>query len=495
MNAKYAFFKSRSPSSVLMASVFAAFAIIICAATVAPELNRPFSMGFPWREAQTALGVQAIYNNEGWAFYPALCPPWRLAYEFPAYQAMTAFFSKASGNSVIFSGRLVSAIMFVVSAAAVGMLVHLFSKNKVASLLAFGGVIINPYYLSWSTAFLLESTVLAFSMWGLYFSARKNLVVASIFLSAGMAVKATTAAPFLLIAALLIGLDFLKNHSPRRAIIAVMAIIVIPLGAGVAWTNEADSIKEASGYARLLSNRGAPMKKWAYGNLAQRVDAKTWSVIFQRIFATNGGWPFALCLILSLVLLPFNPLWRESAACLLGWGAPLVVFTNLYYVHEYYAIANNVLLLLFIALALTGAAQLRGWQKPLAIVTTIIILSAYTSKSFSVAPTAAPTKMSLALTGAGEWIKSNTPPDSVLIVTGAAWNPLLSFVSGRKTMMVPDWEELRQDEVTSAVAALPKEHVFFIDASPVGRGSKLARNAIATTGLTVSELTPPQPKK
>lgn len=446
-------------------------------------------MGFPWREAQTALGAQAIYNNEGWSFYPALCPPWRQAFEFPAYQAMTAVFAKATGSGIIFSGRFISVIMFIGSSVAAGLLVHLFSNNKAAGLLAFGGVIINPYYLTWADAFLIESTALAFSMWGLYFSAKKNHVFAAIFLSSAMAVKAPTAGAFLLIAAFFIGMEFLKTRSVRLAIIAVLASVVIPIGIGAAWTNEADSIKESSGYARLLSNREAKMQALAYGTWAQRTDFSTMEVIFRRAFVTNGGFPFILCLVISLVLLLFNPLWRESAACLLGWATPIVVFTNLYYVHvhEYYPMANNAFLLLFMALALTGAAQSSGWQKPVAVIAAIFILSVYAVKSFSIAPLPAATDASISTTSAGEWIKSNTPPDSVLITTGY-WNPLLSFVSGRRTLMVPDWEELRQDEVTEAVAALPREHVFFINTGPNERGARLAENAIIAAGLTVYEL-------
>lgn len=492
MSAISSTFKGKNQRPALLALGFAISTLIICIAVVAPTLDAPFLMTYAWREAQSAIGAQAIYDNAGWAFYPALCPPWQLAFEFPVYQAMTALFAKVFGCGIVFSGRTISAIMFGVSAAGIGMLVNLFAKNKTAAMLAFGGVIINPYYLSAASVFLIESTALALCVWGLYFSAKKSLTAASILLSVAMAVKATTAFPFLLIAILLIAMDFKRSRSIRTASIAVFASVAIPLAAGVAWTNKADSVKEASGYARVLSNKETAMKEWAYGTWKQKTDPATWKRILLWYFTCNGGWPFAICLIFALGLLPFNPLWREATASLLGWAAPLAVFTNLYYVHAYYAMANNALLLVCMALVLAGAFQAGGRRKSLALITTVLILSFYTSKSFSSHPPS-PTYNSMAITRLGEWVKSNTPSDSVIIVSGVEWNPLLSFVAERKTMMVPDWERIRQDEVTAAVSALPKEHVFFLNAAAKGVGSKLVENAISSTGIRASILEyPPQ---
>jgi len=480
---------NKDTKPLLLAVFFAAVVTTIYVAFVVPTLDDPFLMAYAWREAQSALGAQAIYNNVGWYFYPALCPPWQLAFEFPIYQAMTAWLAKLFSCDLIVSGRLISSLMTFISGLGFAMIVNVLSKNKVAAILAFCGFLINPYYLSWASAFLIESTALAFSIWGIYFSIQKKHVFAMLFLAAAMAIKATTAAPVLLVCAIFIALDFYKSRAFKFAIIGVLASVVAPLAIGVAWTNTADSIKSSSGYARTLSNKEPVMKEWAYGTWEQKTNPATWQKILTWSLVHNGGLPFVACLAVAFVLLPGNPLWREAAAALIGWLTPLIVFTNLYYVHAYYGLANNAFLLLFIAIVFVGAFQLGQWRKSAALLASVFMLSVYLTQSFTATPPAATTNSEY-ITRVGNFIKQNTPPESVVIVTGVEWNPLLSFVAERKTMMLPDWERIRQDEVTSAVRALPQENVFFLNLAPGRIGDQLAQTAIREAGANVSVLKP-----
>jgi hypothetical protein len=58
-----------------------------------------------------------------------------------------------------------------------------------------------------------------------------------------------------------------------------------------------------------------------------------------------------------------------------------------------------------------------------------------------------------------DYIKKNTPKDSVLMILGADYNPLVSYYSERRTLMIPDWEFLKEEQVMQALRNLKGEKI------------------------------------
>jgi len=126
---------------------------------------------YAFRQTQTAITVQQMLKGGPLLQYetPVLGPPWSIPLEFPLYQYIVYILVKLTGYSLEPAGRLVSLLFF-------GSLLFPFyfltkpyfadsSRGYIALLLLCS----SPQYLFWSRSFLIESTVLALSLWYLYF--------------------------------------------------------------------------------------------------------------------------------------------------------------------------------------------------------------------------------------------------------------------------------------------------------------------------------------
>ncbi len=162
--------------------------------------------------------------------------------------------------------------------------------------------------------------------------------------SVAMLVKPTTALFYLAPAVLVLPL--------RRRFVASAVLLVLPLALGIAWTVHADAIKAATPSTAFLTS--SALTTWNFGTMAQRLNAAAWSVVLQRWVFLAGG----LVLLPLLLRRPgrhWNPLvpWMLAAAVL-----PILVFFNLYVVHDYYLVAITPAVAALVGLA-AGARNRR----------------------------------------------------------------------------------------------------------------------------------------
>ena len=135
------------------------------------------------------------------------------------------------------------------------------------------------------------------------------------------------------------------------------------------------------------------------------------------------------------------------------------VFTNVHFVHDYYMNANGLFLLGAVGFALMGLLESKFTRAKLsgALYLSFILWSGISGVGVMYHPLQQmPNGEILQLT---DYIKKNTPNDSVLMILGADYNPLVSYYSERRTLMIPDWQFLKEEQVIQALRNLKGEKI------------------------------------
>src|SRR5262249_39084140 len=134
------------------------------------------------------------------------------------------------------------------------------------------------------------------------------------------------------------------------------ALVLMPLAAGVLWTQYADGLKEQNALARHLTSRA--LQEWNFGTWGQRGQAETWGCILGRTPAMAHASIF-LAVSGALALLARRYVGAVLSGALIYLALPLV-FTNLYFMHEYYSYASMVFLVGAVGLTAAGLAERGG---------------------------------------------------------------------------------------------------------------------------------------
>jgi hypothetical protein len=184
-------------------------------------------------------------------------------------------------------------------------------------------------------------------------------------------------------------------------------------------------------------------------------------------------------LLLGLVLAPglSRARWREIAACVAIFGSVLFLFPGLYTYHTYYYVANAVLLLMALGLALVALAESRV---PRSVVALAALLLAG-GQAWHYLDSYYPGQR--AATGGGDAltrsIETLTRPDDVVVVLGQDWNSMLPYYAKRRALMLRDDIAQQPARVEEALAALAGEKIgaLIITGRPDGREGLLERAA------------------
>jgi hypothetical protein len=221
-----------------------------------------------------------------------------------------------------------------------------------------------------------------------------------------------------------------------------LCALVVPVVLGAAWTTYTDAVKGANALGRQLTS--AVLREWNFGTLAQRLDPVTYlSVFWTRVASTNiGGW-LGIALIAGAIAAPTSPgLRRTVVICLALFVAPVLVFTNLHVVHDYYQ--TSCALFLIAALAIAVSEWVPSITGRTALVPGLMILlvsanlTAFVIGYGKVARTAIsiPGNRTLAI---ADVLRRSTPAGSAFVAFGLDWSSEVSYYAERKSFSVPEW--------------------------------------------------------
>lgn len=424
--------------------------------------------GQEFRQAQTALSALFIQRDGDFSLAyptPVLGQPWSLPMEFPLYQWLVVGVSNATGLPLIQAGRAVTAACFYLALAALWPLLGRLGLAPARRLVVMGLVLSCPLYLFYSRAFLIESLVLALSLWFLVaftrFIARPGwggfAVVASLGVLAGL-VKVTTFIVFLIPAGLwtwaamrAAGREGGLGAMARRGFWA-LGSITAPVLATALWTRFADSVKEQNVSARFLLSGN--LTDFNFGTAENRFSAETLQHHWNNLSHNLAG-PLLLATALLLALTVSRRWWRPMLLCLGVYLASLAMFPTLYAWHDYYASTNAVLLLTAAGLAVAGSFDLRVRWLPWVLLAVLHASQLLTYRATYFELQRAPSPGGSDMTRA---VRAMTNHDEVIVVAGYDWDSSIPFYSQRRALMIrsgmeSDWTYLH--EAFQAQAGLP----------------------------------------
>jgi len=396
-----------------------------------------------FRQAQTALSTYWMLGHRYRLDYetPVFGPPWSMPYELPLYQWLVAGLATLTGWSLDPSGRAVAEAFFLLTLVPCWSLLRRLGVGPRERLLALSLLLVSPFYLFWSRAFLIESTALFLALsylaaaWAFLDRPRPAPFVAALSLGVLAAlVKITTCAAAWLALGLLLPGMLLRPGRGWRAV-AWLVLVGVPLAAGVLWTHWADSLKEQNPFARHLTSRA--LHEWNFGTSSQRWQWQTWGYVLARSPAmARQGIVLAACLL----LMPLTRRYRAAvAACVFIHLALPLVFTNLYSMHEYYAFASMVFQVGAVALTVAGLMERGGWRAGLGggVAAAFVLLAGHDYLTAYYPIQAADHVESAAVCRA---VREKTDPEDVIVVLGCDWSSEVPYYSRRRALMVPFWE-------------------------------------------------------
>jgi hypothetical protein len=127
---------------------------------------------------------------------------------------------------------------------------------------------------------------------------------------------------------------------------------------------------------------------------------------------------------------------------LVGFAAGPLIFTNLYFEHNYYWVANGAWLVLALGVALAAISEFRPkevWPRYTATALSAVLcisgFAAWHSKFLPILQNL-PDREKLTETWIGP-IQKLVPPERSLLILGNDWNPVALYYAGRKGLAFP----------------------------------------------------------
>lgn len=421
--------------------------------------------GHDFRQFQTALTTRYLARDGFRLDYetPVLGPPWSIPMEFPVYQTSVALVSRTTGASLEMAGRGVSMAYFWAGLPAVWLLLGLWGVARETRFLATALLLSCPVYLFYGRHFMIETTALSLGLWFLWAFARAlrgggwpcGLLAIALGVLAGLA-KITTFFSFGVAAALLMLAEGRQRPREWLRLLAWSATMVLPaLIVSLLWVRYADGLKARNPIGDFLVS--AKLHAFNFGAPAQRVDPATW---WQFYTITTEKLVMGVTLAFAFAGAALLPRARQTllAGSLLCFGAALLVFTNLFFIHDYYFEATAVFLLVAVALGIEGLLTHTAIPVAARVAIPIIILAVQLvgfwrvfGAQFTLPPPGRPPVTAL--------VNRLTEPDDAVVFIGEDWNARMLYYSDRRGLMVPSGTEQNLVALQKSMALLGPRRV------------------------------------
>lgn len=449
-----------------------------------PTLMQPLLEAHAFRQTQTAYTALVFHESGVDLFHPqvpVLGPPFELAFDFPLFQAL-ATIPMAIGLAPDAALRLTCLATALVAGLLLWWLMRrLAGRIEACAALVF--FLFSPFAMLWSRTAMLEYLVMASALGFLAAAIRwcdtrrpAWWVAAALAGMVAMAVKSTAGFFWVLPVA-----AYALTVRGRRSDPWLWALLALPLGVGLAWTEYADTLRAAGpGTAWMTTAR---LTSFLFGPLEERVSPGAWRALLVFVLGAIGP---AVVLLLAVVPRAVRASARPVfwTALLVAPLASILVFFNLYTVHDYYLLAATPVFAMGLGLAVghlvrdravafigraavTGAAAVLTsimLDRPPPLVLAVLLLVGVALLAWLARPRARP---ELVVAGAlglllaadivstvGYWGVAYRPPGSEVlaqaaeldrqtgpadevVVVGLDWSPSLLYYARRRGQMLP----------------------------------------------------------
>jgi hypothetical protein len=458
-------------------AALAALAILCSLWALTREWDKPLLDLHSFRQTQTAISTYYMVGNPSVLLdyeTPILGKPWAIPLEVPFYQWVVARWHEASSMGLDQSGKFVSIIFLFACIGPIWILFRTLRIPLAPRSLTIAVFLSMPLHLYWGRSFLIETMGLFLSLsmvsctiTGYQSKNWRWLMVGLAFGVLAALCKITTWAVACGVTGLLV--LFSRGLPNRRNFLWLAAagiVAVLPIVPGKLWLNRGDAMKSENPFARdLIISTSKGQTAWNFGSWEQKTSPKVWMHIGRHIrdqllvpVPILGHWILPLILVAGAAASPRRiPL---ILIFLAGFAAGPLIFTNLYFEHNYYWVANGVWLLLALGVALAGIAECpkAGWPLPLAAaLCAAVCIAGFASwhQKFLPILQKLPSREALAEV----WIKpiqEIVPPERTILILGNDWNPNSLYYAERKGIAFPtaDWIPVPGPQLDESLANL-----------------------------------------
>jgi hypothetical protein len=463
------------------------------------NLVSPLLEAHAFRQTQTAFTVWGfLREGVSWfhAQLPVYGPPWEVPFEFPLFQATAALVARVTRLDVDPACRLTNLLFFYASAGVLYLICRNVSarcatnregeapaepsvlrERRLGSSLplpnaftcngrgpAVAVVVVylwSPFTILWSRASMIEYAAVTFALAYVYAmlcwleGGRRRLRLVAIAIAAivlgclGALVKITTMAITVPVLVAFIWDRFRRkpddsgdsgdsgaSRRGRGGWLACVALMLgVPVAVGQLWVMHTDHVKAASPVTSWLTSDA--LRLWNYGTFGQRLLADDWATIIVRIGTLVLPYGAAA---LPLVAFAFWRKYSRAERLLLGSmlaGAlfPIVLFFNLYAVHDYYLSAITPCLAIVAGYGLHGCFTRLPHRAATGTLTTIVLLASLWGAKDYLIPAYVVT-YDAPICQFGLMIRTVTPPERhVLVADTGDWDPTILYYARRKGLM------------------------------------------------------------
>jgi hypothetical protein len=402
-----------------------------------------------FRQTQTAISAYYMVNQPPRLAYetPVLGPPWSVPFEFPLYQWLVAGAVTVFHTPLDQTGRLVSIAFFLLTLIPADAVLRHLRVGRKQRLIVLSLMLLSPYYIYWSRAFLIESTAvfwnttyLALAMRALKRPGIVSGNAAMLAGSLGSVVKITTFIPYLLALALYGAFVVWESSRQNRSWYGLVrrgaqlvALAAVPLAVAVCWTHFADARKALNPTADWTAS--TLLTTWNFGQWQERLSLGRWRIIISRYDLIAGSLLFLLLCLLGLR--SRRRRWQIAGALVLAASGPLI-FMNLYVHHEYYAYANGLFLIAALGIGCVALWEQQSWLRPLAPIALAALVTVGMVRYYQYFYPKQTAR------GTGPWLQAvtdavaeQTHPDEVIVVLGHDWSSEIPYYSKRRALMIP----------------------------------------------------------
>jgi hypothetical protein len=442
--------------------------------------------GGEFRQAQTALSAYWIKAENNFALAyptPVVGKPWSIPFEFPLYQWTVVVTGKVTGWGLTKAGRAVSIVCFYLCLPAVFLLLARWRVAPGRRWLVLAVIVTCPFYIFYARGFLIETMALMFGLWFWVAFERavsernKGWLALAILAGTGAGlVKVTTFLLYLVPAGwwAITRLWAARKTSWRAEVAWMAGAIVLPFAATLWWLQFADATKELNVLGKAFTSAG--LREFNLGTNATRFSPGLWATK-ARIVSEQLTWLPGILFCGLLAVVTGRTRWREISICVVSFASVLVIFPVLYAYHDYYYVANAVLLLMAMGLALVALAESHASRWVVAGSVCLLLIG----QGWRYREWYYPGQRAISPGGDGlsTSLRTLTNPGDVIVVLGQDWNSMLPFYAQRKGMMIRDDIARDSDRVERALAGLDGEKIgaLVIAGQPDGQEWLLQRAA------------------
>jgi hypothetical protein len=457
--------------------------VVICTSlwALTREWDKPLLDLHSFRQTQTAISTYYMVGKPSiFLDYitPVLGKPWEIPMEVPFYQWGVARLHDLTGMGLDQSGKLFSIVFLFACIWPVWKLQTALNIPLTARWLTVSIFLSVPLHLYWGRAFLIETMglFLSLSMVSCTFTGYRSknwrwLAAGLVFGILAALCKITTWAIACGVAGLLaLFSDGLPKKKKLAWLLLTGAVAIFAIVPGKLWLNHGDKVKAGNPFARdMIISTSKGQTAWNFGTLEQKANPEVWirigHYITDQLLAPVpilSWWLIPLLLIAGGAANPRRiPL---ILVFLAGFAAGPLIFTNLYFEHNYYLVANGAWLLLALGMALAGIAECNTnarWPLPVAVtLCAVVCIAGFAAwhQKFLPLLQSLPTREAVAEV----WIKplqEIVPSERTILILGNDWNPNSLYYAERKGVAFPiaDWIPLPGPQLEESLKNLGPE--------------------------------------